>query len=186
MFDRLLQHLQNRAPLAPLIPTQIWQPELSRQIALTDDNTLFGTATGNDEQREMRAACRAGLLLLNDDLESSHQISQQINTRTGAFWHAIMHRREGDFSNARHWLQTAGIHPAFDDVYTAAMCALLSEDENGAIIFARNLEDAGSWTPQEFIALCEKALQQNSDLQWLRRLQHAEMIALLNWCRERI
>jgi hypothetical protein len=186
MFERILQQLQNRTPPAPLFPTQAWQPELSHQVEDADDKALFGTSAGNDEQREMRAACRAGLLLLNDDLEASHKLSQQINSRTGAFWHAIMHRREGDFSNANHWLARTGIHPAFDDVYTAAMSALLSEDEKEAGAFARDLEDAGTWTPQEFVALCENAGQQNSEPGWLRGLQRAEMIALLNWCHERV
>jgi hypothetical protein len=186
MFERILQKLQNRTPLAPLFPSQIWQPELSRQIENADDESLFGAGAGNDEQREMRAACRAGLLLLNDDLETSHKISQHINSRTGAFWHAIMHRREGDLSNAKAWLDNTGIHPAFDDVYTAAMCALLSENEKDAIVFAQNLEDIGTWTPQEFIALCENASHQNIEPGWLRCLQRAEMTALLTWCHERV
>lgn len=186
MFDTILQQFKNRAPLAPLFPTQIWKPELSRQIEDATDDALFGASTGNDEQREMCAACRAGLLLLNDDLNASHKTSQQIETRTGAFWHAIMHRREGDFSNALAWFANAGIHPAFDDVYTAAMSALLSETSPDAATFAQNLEDDGSWTPQEFVALCENAKLQNAEPEWLRRIQRAEMMALLDWCRERV
>ena len=186
MFDTILQQLQNRVPLAPLFPTQIWQPELSKTIEESDDDALFDASAGNDEQREIRAACRAGLFLLNDDLEASHTISQQIKSRTGAFWHAIMHRREGDFSNALAWFTNAGIHPAFDDAYTSAMCALMSETSPDATAFALKLEEAGSWTPQEFVAPCENAKSQNAEPEWLQRIQRAEMIALLNWCYERV
>jgi hypothetical protein len=53
----------------------------------------------------------AGLWLLAGELERSHLISQSITDRDGSFWHAIMHRREGDFSNAKYWLRHASPHP---------------------------------------------------------------------------
>ncbi len=56
---------------------------------------------------------KAALWLYVDDLEASHAISQGIHDSTGSMWHAIMHRREGDFSNAKYWLRLAGAHPAF-------------------------------------------------------------------------
>jgi hypothetical protein len=186
MFDHIFQKLINRAPLAPLFPAQAWQPELSREIESALDETLFGGGAGNDEQREMRAACRAGLLLLNDDLNAAHQIAQRLDTPTGAFWHAIMHRREGDFSNANYWWRQTGAHPAFDDVYTEVMSALISQTAPDADAFAQNLEDAGSWTPRAFVALCENAGQQNAEPEWLRCIQRAEMLALLHWCHERV
>lgn len=61
-------------------------------------------------------ALQAGLWLLVDDLERSHAISQGIDTPTGSYWHAIMHRREGDFSNAKYWLRQAGSHPVWESL----------------------------------------------------------------------
>src|SRR5689334_18276195 len=43
----------------------------------------------------------AGLWLWHDYLDESHRICQALETETGALWHAIMHRREGDFSNSK-------------------------------------------------------------------------------------
>lgn len=54
---------------------------------------------------------KAALLLLLDELDLSHGISQGISSATGSFLHAMMHRREGDFSNAHYWLRRAGRHP---------------------------------------------------------------------------
>lgn len=54
----------------------------------------------------------AGLWLYVDELDKSHTASQSLDTPTGAYWHAIMHRREGDFSNAKYWLRRAVHHPA--------------------------------------------------------------------------
>lgn len=55
----------------------------------------------------------AAIWLYVDDLDRSHSTSQGIQDSTGSMWHAIMHRREGDFSNAKYWLRQAGSHPAF-------------------------------------------------------------------------
>ena len=54
----------------------------------------------------------AGLWLYVDELDKAHAACQDLNTPTGAFWHAIMHRREGDFSNAKYWFRRAVKHPA--------------------------------------------------------------------------
>jgi hypothetical protein len=53
----------------------------------------------------------AGLWLYVDDLDRSHTISQGIEDVTGSYWHGIMHRREGDFSNSHYWMRRAAGHP---------------------------------------------------------------------------
>jgi hypothetical protein len=53
----------------------------------------------------------AGLWLYVDDLDRSHAISQSLDDATGAYWHGIMHRREGDFSNSHYWMRRAARHP---------------------------------------------------------------------------
>lgn len=55
----------------------------------------------------------AGILLYVDELEASHRISQNLDDATGALWHGIMHRLEGDCANARYWFRRMGEHPAF-------------------------------------------------------------------------
>src|SRR5207245_11135 len=58
------------------------------------------------------AACvRSGLYLRFNFLDESHTISQGIHTVEGSYWHAIMHRREPDYSNAKHWFRKVGQHP---------------------------------------------------------------------------
>ena len=54
----------------------------------------------------------AALWLYVDELDRSHVISQGIENSTGSFWHGIMHRREGDFSNSHYWFHRVGKHPA--------------------------------------------------------------------------
>src|SRR5205823_2863672 len=57
-------------------------------------------------------AVLAGLWLWLDGLDEAHKIVQDLIGPTGAFWHAIMHRREGDFSNARYWYARCDTHRA--------------------------------------------------------------------------
>ncbi|AIE83916.1 hypothetical protein [Fimbriimonas ginsengisoli] len=54
---------------------------------------------------------QAAIWLYVDDLNRSHNVSQGIESEEGAFWHGIMHRREGDFSNAKYWFRRAGSLP---------------------------------------------------------------------------
>jgi len=68
-----------------------------------------------------RPELAAGLWLYVDDLERSHTISQGISSATGSFWHGIMHRREGDFSNSHYWMRRAATHPLFDELAPAAL-----------------------------------------------------------------
>ena len=53
---------------------------------------------------------RSALWLAAGDLDRSHGISQGIENADGSFLHGIMHRREGDFSNAKYWFRRAGSH----------------------------------------------------------------------------
>lgn len=58
-------------------------------------------------------AVLAGLWLWHDWLDESHKISQGIDSTTGSYWHAVMHRREGDFANSKYWYDRAIGHPVF-------------------------------------------------------------------------
>jgi hypothetical protein len=61
-------------------------------------------------------ACMAGLWLLANDLDRSHKISQELGTPEGSLWHGIMHRREGDYANAKYWFRRAGRHPVYGQI----------------------------------------------------------------------
>ncbi len=59
---------------------------------------------------------QSGLWLLAGDLDASHRLSQDIETPDGSFWHGIMHRREGDFWNAKYWFRRVGRHPVLAEL----------------------------------------------------------------------
>lgn len=75
---------------------------------------------GNDEWTKLTGAVQSlsesGLWLLAGDLNRSHDISQDNHSAEGSFWHGIMHRREGDFGNAKYWFGRVGKHPLLDQL----------------------------------------------------------------------
>src|SRR4051812_26824411 len=78
---------------------------------LSVDSAFSHTTLQNPD---MAACCLAGVWLLHDFWDESHNISQRIDTPEGSYWHAIMHRREGDFSNAKYWYGRVAGHPVLD------------------------------------------------------------------------
>ena len=52
-----------------------------------------------------------GLKMYVDDIHGAHDLCQDINTDSVSYWHAIMHRREPDYSNSRYWHRLAAAHP---------------------------------------------------------------------------
>jgi hypothetical protein len=79
--------------------------------------SLFCRPVSSPDEAE---AVRAALWLWHDWLESAHRIVQSLNTPSGAFWHAIMHRREGDLSNSKYWYARCADHPILPALGVAA------------------------------------------------------------------
>ena len=111
----------------------------------------------------------AGLWLLAGELDRSHDISQTLESPTGSYWHGIMHRREGDYSNAKYWMRRAGGHPVAKElanhitgVAGTASLALLAPQSDQALA-ARRLTDMES-LPNSLIDLCELAVDSKPEL----------------------
>ncbi len=56
---------------------------------------------------ETRGCLHAALHVLADDLAAAHTLCQDIPTPQGSAWHAVVHRREGDFWNSNYWWRRA-------------------------------------------------------------------------------
>jgi len=106
----------------------------------------------------MANCCLAGLWLRHGFLDESHRLSQEIETSSGSFWHAIMHRREPDYGNAKYWFRRVGKHPIFAtlcrDAREMAGLVLTTETLDAE---ARYLQELESWDPCRFVDLCQYA-----------------------------
>jgi hypothetical protein len=118
--------------------------------------------------------------LLYDFLDESHSRSQAIATPSGSFWHGIMHRREGDFSNANYWFRRVGRHAVCDALSQRAAEIAAVRGEERAL---KQLLTAGAWDPCAFVDLCETVVRaQGTTRELCLDIQQAEWELLFHHC----
>lgn len=128
-------------------------------------------------------AVKAGLLQWHDALDASHQLAQSVEglgrQQSGDYWHAIMHRREPDYGNAKYWFRQLGSHSVFAEL-PARVADVLEHVSEGAQWSSR-LTGRGTWDPLAFVDLCEScAGNEDSALgRAARHIQALEMQLLL-------
>jgi hypothetical protein len=105
------------------------------------------------------AAVMSGLWLRHDWLDESHQISQKIETPTGSCWHAIMHRREGDFSNSKYWYNRCADHPLLQTIARHAADVINPHPADKSLFRITAL----GWNPAAFVDLVQQVYQHPDD-----------------------
>jgi hypothetical protein len=150
--------------------------EVRDRLEALSRNDLF--APGRVRDAGMADACRAGLWLYHNFLDESHKISQELHTPTGSYWHALMHRREPDFSNAAYWFRRVGSHPVYE-----ALCRDAAELAATAPPAAAFLNTQSTWDPFAFVDLCAAALAGRAPCEDLcLQIQKREWELLFDWC----
>jgi len=133
--------------------------EMSDELAgLTVSQAFAGNEVANPDYAQ---ACLSGVWLLYDFLDESHTISQKISNPTGSYWHGIMHRREGDYSNSKYWFRRVGEHEVFE--------RLAEEVEQ----LPHN--SVPHWDPFAFVDACEQAMH-NSDSSAISACQQIQQL----------
>jgi hypothetical protein len=160
--------LTDRLPaLGPGSSNTTVRPQLA---ALTVEKLFAGKRiTDHDSAR----CCLSAIWLWHDFLEESHTISQEIHTIDGSYWHAIMHRREPDYGNAKYWFHRVAQHSVFDPL-AAAVSELAAKEKLDEP--AQFLATQTNWDPFRFVDLCQSIARGRSTCE-----QFAREIARIEW-----
>jgi hypothetical protein len=160
--------LRREGLLRILLPSDILDRELWRELKASDDAKLAGE--GQISGTAAFRLVRGGLFYALDDLDGCHSLFQDVHSDLGSYWHGMMHRREGDFDNARYWFRRAGTLPVFG--------ALHGEVAS----FSPEMAKQFSWDPYLFTGLCEQTRYGAEDARGeLQRLQLAEFETLFDY-----
>ncbi len=176
----VINKLETGNPLPPLVPENAWNNELTDELVDVPLEDLFQGQSLKDDI--YAGAIKSGLLLWNDDLNASHDISQELTNNTGSYWHGIMHRREPDYSNAKYWFGRVGTHPIYPALRERAITvAKEAQNPSDALSqIAQAIEAQEHWDPYQFIDWCQAAENDtNTDVTHFLQQVQAEEIKLL-------
>lgn len=156
-------------------PLDAGQPDRSRYAQLAKTLTVADAFQSQSvADHDMAALCCGAVWLLYNYLDEAHTIFQTVESRSGSYWHGIMHRREGDYSNAKYWFRRAAGHPVID--------ALAREAARPPLASAQAAEQA-AWDPFAFVDRCQSAVQhRGSDEPHCRQIQQREWELLFDDC----
>ena len=175
IVKEIIAELESRNPFPPLSPTEEWSSRLTARLENYSLGDLFDGFAVTDS--EFGECVKSGLLLWNDALDSSQKIVQKIATKTGNYWHAIMHRRENDYSNAKYWFGRVGKHPIYFELHCYALELSRTEQLEE---YTNILESNGEWNAVQFVDWCQAARNSEDRVEaFLKQLQLKELKLLI-------
>ena len=180
MPTRLLSdRLQSLISRLPTMPLGHGEPDTEVRVLLAPEfrQELFAPLKLVDPRSV--DLCAAGLWLAFGHLEECHKIAQSHESPDGNFWHAIMHRREGDFWNSKYWFRRVNQHPI------AALLRLkaIRVQRETQCRQVETLVMKSKWDAPLYVDLCERALSEGGVIEeFCRRTQQAEWHLLFEHC----
>jgi len=181
-----------RVAVTPMIPLPFLNEGLPKLAphSRSLSKVLAGKIDAIGDDSHHGIALRAGLALIHDDLDRSHEFAQSIEgvglLHLGDCWHAIMHRREPDYSNSKYWFRRVGTHPVAAELskFTNPILNNNSSQDSSWKRIAKN----GNWGTMAFVDLCEQAARDEKSSLGIaaRQIQWLEMLLLLRLCSQQL
>lgn len=180
-ITEVIKQLEEGNPVPTLVPENAWSNELTDSL---EDLSLEDLFQGKQVKDDTYAkAIKSGLLLWNDALDESHEISQTLGNDTGSYWHGLMHRREPDYSNSKYWFGRVGDHPIFPTLRDRVL-SLFKEVQNPSDTLSQviqTIESKENWDSFQFVDWCESAEKDptSDSTEFLKQIQAEEIKLLL-------
>ncbi len=160
------------------LPLDVGQPNPKVRASLQAISNEDAFAPHRLHDRSMADACRAGLWLYHNFLDEAHEIAQELQTPTGSYWHALVHRREPDFSNTKYWFRRVGEHPIYEPLRQDAAELAAAAPPSAAF-----LRTQATWDPYAFVDLCANVLAgQAPCVELVLKIGKREWELLFDWC----
>lgn len=146
--------LLKQRPILSVGPHIIWNERLDRQIK------AIPLTEGDDEKRAYEIALKGAFLIYNDSLSKGHDELQDrlVYARhdTSSYWHGIMHRKEGDYNNAKHWLPLD--HPIHAELLEKTRAFVREQQISDLELKAslNKLAEQPTWNPGLFVDLVKE------------------------------
>lgn len=121
----------------------------------------------------------AALLLYHDHHNEAHDLVQDLSDAEATLIHALLHRREPDFWNAKYWFRQVADHPVYR-MLTPRLAGLDAEGRMKPLITSLTL--SGTLDPLALVDACEAAYRRpagDPQVAFLRRVQEAEFHQLV-------
>lgn len=165
------ERLNELGPGTPNLPMKPLLQELERELPKLAKHPAHAKA------------CLAALWLYHDFLDEAHANAQALVDSDGSYLHAILHRREPDFANAKYWFRRVRGHAIFGELTKSA--AALAKDA-GMPAGSEFLTRQAAWSCERFVDLCESAARGPEALALLcRHIQKREWELLFAHCYQR-
>lgn len=172
-------------PIVSVGPQIIWNERLDRQILAIPLDRLYG----NDRDKKVYGlALQAAFLIYNDSLSKGHDVLQDPiiydRNETGDYWHALMHRKEGDYNNAKHWFPST--HPIHTELQAKVRDYLQTQTIQNEELrdSLATLSGQTAWNPSLFVGIVEKYVKQGLSEEaatLLNNIQRIELELLLDF-----
>ncbi|SDS14946.1 hypothetical protein SAMN05444162_0842 [Paenibacillaceae bacterium GAS479] len=112
---------RTRLPLGPAESAGSVELEAQLDKISADLQELQPLSDQELDRRQQLLGLVSGLYLRNGSLDRSHELSQDLDGREGSYLHGMIHRIEGDYSNAKYWFRLAGAHPCAEALQRRAV-----------------------------------------------------------------
>ncbi len=165
--------------LATLEPPQLGPGPRAGVQPIQSLQSAIDAAFAKQPTPQLERQAAHGLVRLWHHLEAAHEIVQHVETAGASYVHAILHRREPDYSNAKYWFRRVRQYPCYEPLAKEAARILQS---SGADALASRLLPGGKWDALAFVDACEEAEAGRSDAKIagaLRQVQATEFALLL-------